>query len=236
MATNFDFLKKVDKNLFEIVSEAEKLYRDEYFDQCMGQTRKFGENVCKKVLGKNRTMETTFDDMLATLKDYSTGRVEEQEFITDLYFLKKHGNSAVHSSSVKKDGIEALECIKRAFEIAINYCVYYKGKSQDILKLQYDTELMLTGTKNKSLAERYTQAKEKMEMPTKSTSKTSTKKSRKTDVKKSTKPTKKIKKQSSVMVCKSNKKTFSLYWIIVGITCLISLGTILTLIILLHIK
>ena len=236
MITNFDFLKKVDKNLFEIVSEAEKLYRDEYFDQCMGQTRKFGENVCKKVLGKNRTMETTFDDMLATLKDYSTGRVEEQEFITDLYFLKKHGNSAVHSSSVKKDGIEALECIKRAFEIAINYCVYYKGKSQDILKLQYDTELMLTGTKNKSLAERYTQAKEQMEMPKKSTPKTSTQKSRKTDVKKSTKPHKKIKKQSSVMVCKSNKKTFSLYWIIVGITCLISLGTILTLIILLHIK
>ena len=35
MATNFDFLKKVDTNLFEIISEAEKLYRDEYFEQCM---------------------------------------------------------------------------------------------------------------------------------------------------------------------------------------------------------
>ena len=48
MATNFDFLKSVDKNLFEIITEAEKLYRDEYFEQCMGQTRRFGEHVCKK--------------------------------------------------------------------------------------------------------------------------------------------------------------------------------------------
>ena len=148
MITNFDFLKKVDKNLFDIISEAERLYRDEYFDQCMGQTRKFGENLCKKVLGKKRTLETTFDDMLATLKDCSTGRAEEQEFITDLYFLKKHGNSAVHSSSVKKDGITALECLKRAFETAISYCVYYKGKSQDILKLQYDTELLVNTIRN----------------------------------------------------------------------------------------
>ena len=142
MATNFNFLKKVDKNLFEIISEAEKLYRDEYFEQCMGQTRRFGENVCKKVLGKNRTVESTFDDMLATLKDCSNGNIQEQEFITDLYFLKKHGNNAVHSSSVKKDGIEALECLKRAFEIAINYAVYNRNASTDILKLRYDTELL----------------------------------------------------------------------------------------------
>ena len=120
MATNFDFLKKVDTNLFEIISEAEKLYRDEYFEQCMGQTRRFGENVCKKVLGANRTTEKTFDDMLATLKDCSTGEDVEKEFIDDLYFLKKHGNNAVHSSSVKKDGMEALECLQRAFEVAIN--------------------------------------------------------------------------------------------------------------------
>ena len=105
MATNFDFLKKVDKNLYGIISEAEKLYGDEYFEQCMTQTRRFGEHVCKKVLGKNRTTENTFDDMLATLNDCSTGTENEKEFINDLYFLKKHGNSAVHSSSVKKDGI-----------------------------------------------------------------------------------------------------------------------------------
>ncbi len=154
MATNFDFLKNIDKNLFEIISEAEKLYRDEYFEQCMGQTRKFGENVCKKVLGKNRTDEKTFDDMLATLKDYSNGGEEEKEFISDLYFLKKHGNSAVHSSSVKKDGINALECLKRAFEVAINYSVYNKNAGNHILNLHYDTELLVTGKKTENLADK----------------------------------------------------------------------------------
>ncbi len=226
MTTNFDFLKKVDKNLFEIISDAERLYRDEYFEQCMTQTRRFGEHVCKKVLGKKRTLEATFDDMLATLKDCSTGRAEEQEFITDLYFLKKHGNSAVHSSSVKKDGITALECLKRAFETAISYCVYYKGKSQDILKLQYDTELMLTGEKNKSLAERYKEEKEKSASPRKAAKPKTT----------ASKTPKKLKKQSSVMVCKTNKKKFSLYWILVGITCIISFGIIVTFMILLNIK
>ena len=58
MATNFDFLKSVDKNLFDIITEAEKLYRDEYFEQCMGQTRRFGEHVCKQVLGKNVQLKT----------------------------------------------------------------------------------------------------------------------------------------------------------------------------------
>ena len=42
---NFSFLKSLDKNLYEIISDAEKLYRDEYFEQCIGQTRRFAENV-----------------------------------------------------------------------------------------------------------------------------------------------------------------------------------------------
>ena len=89
MVTNFDFLKSTDKNLYEIISDAEKLYRDEYFEQCMGQTRRFAENVCKNVLGNKRTTENTFDQMLATLKDNSQGSEQEKEFIDDLYFLKK---------------------------------------------------------------------------------------------------------------------------------------------------
>ena len=63
---NFDFLKPIDKNLYNIICDAEKLYRDEYFEQCITQTRRFGENVCKNVLGNARTTEKTFDDMLAT--------------------------------------------------------------------------------------------------------------------------------------------------------------------------
>lgn len=227
MATNFDFLKKVDTNLFEIISEAEKLYRDEYFEQCMGQTRRFGENVCKKVLGANRTTEKTFDDMLATLKDCSTGEDVEKEFIDDLHFLKKHGNNAVHSSSVKKDGMEALECLQRAFEVAINYSVYNRSASSNILKLRYDTELLVTGKKKeKSLAEKYTEAKKQ------TTKKTTTK----TKAKKNTTNKKKFQKQSSVMVCKTPKKRISLYWIFVGISCIISLTIILGMIIALHVK
>lgn len=227
MTTNFDFLKKVDTNLFEIISEAEKLYRDEYFEQCMGQTRRFGENVCKKVLGANRTTEKTFDDMLATLKDCSTGEDVEKEFIDDLYFLKKHGNNAVHSSSVKKDGMEALECLQRAFEVAINYSVYNRSASSNILKLRYDTELLITGKKKeKSLAEKYTEAKKQ------TTKKTTTK----PKAKKNTTNKKKFQKQSSVMVCKTPKKRISLYWIFVGISCIISLTIILGMIIALHVK
>ena len=154
MATNFDFLKSTDKNLFDIITEAEKLYRDEYFEQCMTQTRRFAENVCKDVLGNKRTSEETFDDMLATLKDKAEGNPQEKEFLDDLYFLKRKGNKSTHSSTVKKDGITALECLQRAFEVAISYSVYKNGPSDKLLRMQYDTEILVTGKKNKSLAER----------------------------------------------------------------------------------
>lgn len=233
MPTNFDFLKKVDKNLFEIVAEAEKLYRDEYFEQSMVQTRRFGEHVCKKVLGKNRTTEETFDEMLATLNDCSFGNVEEKEFITDLYFLKKHGNSAVHSGSVKKDGMEALECLKRAFEVAISYCIYNRKANPKIMRLSYDTELLVTGEKNKKLSDRYKEAKEKavkssdFDEPKLKKSSATKSKSTKTTKKKTTK------KQSSVMVCKS-KKSFPIFWILVGITFVISLLIFLVLFVSIH--
>ena len=149
MAANFDFLKKVDNDLYEIIDEAESLYRDEYFEQCMAQTRRFGENVCKKVLADKRTIENTFDEMLATLKDNETGEPQEKEFLDDLYFLKKHGNDAVHSSRVNRSGMDALECLQRAFEVAINYSVYNMGAKESILSLRYDTELLVTGKKAK---------------------------------------------------------------------------------------
>lgn len=221
MATNFDFLKPVDKNLFDIISEAEKLYRDEYFEQCMGQTRRFGEHVCKKVLGKNRTSENTFDEMLATLKDKGNNSEQEKEFINDLYFLKKHGNESVHSAKVKKDGMEALECLQRAFEVAINYSVYNKKAKTTILKLRYDTELLVTGEKSKkSLTERYIEEKEK--------SKTFTKRKSTTKNKKSTA----LKKQSYSIKSKNNHNNqYPIYWIIVGFSfiaaCIVMLVAIL---------
>lgn len=210
MATNFDFLKPVDKNLFDIISEAEKLYRDEYFEQCMGQTRRFGENICKKVLGKHRTNENTFDEMLATLKDKGNHSEQEKEFVKDLYFLKKHGNESVHSAKVKKDGIEALECLQRAFEIAINYAVYNKKAKTNILKLQYDTELLITGKKSKkTLAEKYLEEKNKEKTFTKIKPKTSTK-------------TKNSKQQVYSMVSAVDKPKLPIYWILVGISFIVS--------------
>ena len=228
MPTNFDFLKKVDKNLYEIIAEAEGLYRDEYFEQCMVQTRRFGEHVCKKVLGKNRTTEETFDEMLATLSDCLTSNVEEKEFINDLYYLKKHGNSAVHAGSVKKDGMETLECLKRAFEVAISYCIYNNKADSKLMRISYDTELLVTEEKStKSLSERYKEAKTQkstsapIETKTKkNASKPNFKTTKSAKSSKSVKPTKK-KKQSITMACKKKKK-FSIFWVLVGITFLIS--------------
>lgn len=164
MATNFQFLKKVNNNLFEIIAEAEKLYRDEYFEQCMAQTRRFGEQICKDMLEENNKQTGSFDEMLATLKDHANGHVQEKEFIDDLYFLKKNGNKSVHSGKVKKDAIVALECLQRSFEVAINYSVYNKGANTNILKLDYDVELLVTDKKSKkSLKQKYEEEKKKQE-------------------------------------------------------------------------
>jgi len=216
MATNFDFLKSTDKNLFDIITEAEKLYRDEYFEQCMGQTRRFGEHVCKDVLGNHRTTEETFDEMLSTLKDKSKGNPQEKEFLDDLYFLKKNGNKSVHGATVKKDGLVALECLQRAFEVAISYSVFKNGPSDKLMRLQYDTELMLTGKKNKSLSERYSQAKIKAQKTKKIEEKTE-KISKKTPVKKQTKKYK---------IQKEKVSKVSIFWIIMLIAFTMSLTTI----------
>ncbi len=216
MTTNFDFLQKVDKNLYEIIAEAEKLYRDEYFEQCMTQTRRFGENVCRNVLGKDRMPDATFDDMLATLKDKTNGEEQEKEFLDDLYFLKKIGNTSTHASKVNKDGIKALECLQRAFEVAINYSVYARGASQNILKKRYDTTLLVTGQKDKkTLSEKYTEAKKKASQYPRTEKKSS--------------PVKKKKSQVYSMKTSTPKNKIPFFWIFVGLSSAVSLGMIITL-------
>lgn len=210
MVTNFDFLKQIDKNLYEIISDAEMLYRDEYYDQCIMQSRKFAENVCKLVLGDRRKSDDTFDDMLATLKDASLGSEQEKEFIEDLYFLKRCGNQSVHSSQVQKDGINALECLQRAFEVGINYCVYAKNAGKNYLDLHFDIELLATGKKNKKLAKEYMKAKENYQ--NKDTEK---------PVKKNNKKPAKTKQQSAMKSC-PKPQGISPYWIVVGVFSIIS--------------
>ncbi len=216
MATNFDFLKSTDKNLFDIITEAEKLYRDEYFEQCMTQTRRFAENVCKDVLGNRRTSEETFDDMLATLKDKAEGNPQEKEFLDDLYFLKRKGNQSTHSSSVKKDGITALECLQRAFEVAISYSVYKNGPSEKLLRMQYDTELLVTGKKNKSLGERYTEKKNQLKAKPKQERKSEPKQNNKSSASKKSK-TLKVKQTSA------RTRKISVFWLIMLVAFTISL-------------
>lgn len=162
MASNFDFLKSTDRKLFTMIGTAEQLYRDEYFDQCIVQTRKFAEAICKKILGTRKGESKTFDDMLATLCDISTGSEQEKEVIEDLYFIKREGNKSAHTSEQRLPASTALECLQRAFEISINYAFAKTPSKTKLLKLEFDTELLITGEKTKkTLKQKYLEAKSK---------------------------------------------------------------------------
>ena len=146
MADNFDFLKKIDEELFELIQDAQKLFRDEYFNQCVVQLRIFAEKMSKKILDSNDS-NMTFDDTLNCLKDkIKTQR--EQEFIDDLFFIKQQGNKCAHGEDIAPS--VALEAIQRAFEAAINYA-YSKKKDEKINKLQFDATLLITGKPQKEV-------------------------------------------------------------------------------------
>ena len=169
--SNFEFLRRVNENLYIIAYEAESLFRDGYFEQCITQTRRLAENICRDVMFGRCQPSDSFDDMLATLKDTPAQNDFEKEFLDDLYFLKKAGNNSVHSLTVKQDGNAALDCLQRAFEAALNYAVFKKGLDSKYLQLQFDEELLATGRpskKNYALAEKYVEekSKSKKKMPT----------------------------------------------------------------------
>src|SRR5574344_1091329 len=215
---NFLFLKETDSNLFQLADEAEKLFRDSYFDQCVAQTRKFGENVWRKVLGDYAMPNDTFDNMLATLKDKPQQNEVEKEFLDDLYFLKKSGNFSVHATKVKNDAKTALECLQRAFEIAINYSIYKDGATTEITSLQYDEQLLATGTKSKekTLQQKYVLEMQKDEKKKQKHNEKVNKDFDKVETK--AKPKRRLKKNSNVeedvailksMIKKKKKKSWS---------------------------
>lgn len=158
--SNFNFMEKIDADLFKIISEAEKLYRDEYFEQSIIQMRRFAENICKNLLADRYIPDCTFDEGLATLKDMFTKNIRQRELIDDLYYLKAQGNACAHGSTVKQDGNVALDCIKRAFELAINYSVMKSGNKK-IEKLEFSEETLVMGAKKKkgALKEKYLEKK-----------------------------------------------------------------------------
>lgn len=153
---NFDFIKSINKNFYELGETAEKLFRDEYYDQCITQTRKMAEVMTKTILGCKAQEGDTFDDMLYKLKTISCDTKYEQEFIRDMYFLKKQGNIATHSEKSGNDGEIALECLEHAFEACVNYA-YSKTKDDNINRLLFDEKLLVLGEKNNSLQQRYKQ-------------------------------------------------------------------------------
>lgn len=164
--SNFYFLKEINRNIFKLAKESEALYRDEYFQQCMTQTRCFAENVCRELLNGNYQPNDTFDTMLANLDDYLINCTEKRELISDLYFLKKAGNQSVHTRAVDKDGIKALECLQRAFEVAVMFYSAKNGQDSSVARLLFDEELLVTGKRSKdknTLKEKYLQMQAKEE-------------------------------------------------------------------------
>lgn len=158
--SNFYFLKEINKNIYKIIKEAEKLYADEYFQQAMVQTRCFAENVTKSLLNGNSQPNDNFDTLLANLDDYLMNCDEKRDLIKDLYFLKKAGNMSAHTRAVDKDGIKALECLQRSFEVAVTYYSMKNGSDKNVSKLLFDEELLVTGKRSRyknTLKEKYLQ-------------------------------------------------------------------------------
>lgn len=215
--SNFLFLKKNNENLFNIISEAEKLFRDEYFEQTMIQTRRFAENICKELLQDKVLPDETFDSMINRIKDKSFGNMRMQELSDDLYFLKRHGNNSAHSSVAIKNGKIALECLERAFEIAIFYSNVKYGYSKKIDKEVFSEELLITGKKTgkKSssipLTEKYSNELKKSRTKSSGTKSSTPQKLKKTAQKRKSKN-------------KSKKKTFKVIVYIIFFVILITLG------------
>lgn len=154
MSSNFDFLQKVDNEIFNLAKTAEKLFRDEYFEQCITQTRKLAERIIRNVLGNSATVEDSFDDMLYKLKTVSKNTMREQEFMSDMYFLKKQGNLATHGEKIENSGEVALDCLEHAFEACINFA-YSKTNDDTLNRLIFDEKLLILGEKNQNLQAQY---------------------------------------------------------------------------------
>lgn len=145
--SNFLFLKKNNEKLYNIIIEAECLFRDQYFEQSMVQMRRFAENLCRDLMEDKVLPEDNFDTMIEKIKDNSFDNLRMQELAQDLYFIKKQGNASAHSSNATKDGELALDCLERAYEIAIFYHNTKFGYDKKLDKTVFSEELLMTGKK-----------------------------------------------------------------------------------------
>ena len=194
--SNFLFLKKNNENLFNIIAEAENLFRDEYFEQSVVQIRRFAENLCKDILQEKVLPDDTFDSMISKIKDNSFQNTRMKEFADDLYFLKKHGNSSAHSASASKReqvGKIAIECLERAYEISIFYSSVKFGYNKKLDKTVFSEEMLMTGKKTgkksspKLLKEKYSNELKKTRAKAPSTKNTKPKPTKKKTIKQKSK-------------------------------------------------
>lgn len=212
--SNFLFLKKNNPSLFNIISEAEKLFRDEYFEQAVVQTRRFAENLCKELLQEKALPDDTFDSMISKIKDNSFSNMRMKELAEDLYFLKKHGNNSAHSSNTSQNGKIALECLERAYEVAVYYSNIKFGYDKKLDKSVFSEEVLMTGkkTSKKQLKEKYAE-----ELTKARTTKTKIQGVKPKKTKPAKKPTTNVKKKSK----KKNKKAAPIMSIIVLVALII---------------
>ena len=152
MTTNFDFLQKVDKNLYEIIAEAEKLYRDEYFEQCMTQTRRFGENVCKKV-GIHHLIKTMSKGYDTVINDDDSVSAGEKQLITiargmidNAPFLildEATSNVDTRTEELVQEAMDKLTRNKTSFIIAHRLSTI---KNADLILVMKDGNIIEQGT------------------------------------------------------------------------------------------
>ena len=72
----------------------------------------------------------------------------------------------MHTRAVDKDGIKALECLQRAFEVAVMFYSAKNGQDASVSRLLFDEELLVTGKRSKdknTLKEKYLQMQAKEE-------------------------------------------------------------------------
>lgn len=228
--SNFQFLEQINRDLYNLGVTAEKLFRDEYFDQCITQTRKLAESMTKEVLGNKAQSDDTFDDMIYKLKTISRNTLKEQEFISDMYFLKKQGNIAVHSVKSDNNGKIALECLEHAFEAAVNFASS-RTKDETVNLLIFDENLLVLGEKNLNLQQEY---KKKVQEQKKSPKKQNSGIQRTQNQKIQKITTKKSKKNNSLQKNQKVRTDISLFAKTLIVSCIISCSIILILVCLLN--
>jgi len=217
---NFDFLKSKNKDLYKIVTEAENLFRDEYFEQSIVQVRKFAENLCTDLLGDKVSDCDTFDLIINKIKDNMGSNIRLGEFVEDLYFIKKNGNASAHDKNSSKSGELALECLERAFEISIFYMNEKFGYSKKIDSLMYSEEVLMSGRAKKpqkSLKQQYLEKLDNVrsEKPAKEP-----------------KSDKKPKRQKSKPSCDGRPKTLLVFFVATVLTLILCLASYIALLIL----